>query len=81
MARMTTESRDKKEDLLIKRLAKSDKTIATIREKWDKALQRWEKTNYSSRWLLIANKYGNTLQVALDKRTAILDKLEALRTR
>ncbi len=82
MARMTTESRDKKEDLLIKRLAKSDKSIATIREKWNKALKRYENTNYtSSRLLLIANKYGNTLQTALDKRDAILDKLEALRTR
>lgn len=79
---MTTESRNRKEDLLIKRLAKSDKTIATIREKWDKALIRYENTNYtSSRWLLIANKYGNTLQTALDKREAIIDKLVALRTR
>lgn len=82
MGRMTTESLNKKEDLLIKRLAKCDKTIATFSEKWNKALKRYENTNYtSSRWLLIANKYGNTLQTALDKRIATLDKLEALRTR
>ena len=80
MGRMTKASYERKENILLARLERVQQDEDKLRKKWQRALNAYEKTDFtSSRWLLIANKWGNTLQEAEDKYIAILDKLAELR--